>query len=108
LDVADGNPGHLAHARLNNEYNNFDEYKPENEFNDEAGELGALDPNDKTIRIRSPGSTKAVWSSLKSAFFLCHNNWQKSGHMDPESFPIWSKDRWHLLYLWKNSTKTRK
>jgi hypothetical protein len=65
----DGNPGHQAYALLNKGYyNNFEVYKPENKFDNENGEIGALDPNDKTIQIWSPSLTKAIWSSLKLAF----------------------------------------
>ena len=48
-----------------------------------------------------PPETRAVWSSLKSQFYLCHKDWQRSGMMDPLAFPTYIKGKWHLLYLWK-------
>jgi hypothetical protein len=106
LDCADGNPGTQAHGIINKAYNNFNGYRPVNDYNDEDGELGNLDPNDSTIRVRAPSNTKSVWSSLKSAFYLCHKDWKRSGQMDPEEFPNFSKDKWHLLYLWKKFHKS--
>jgi hypothetical protein len=101
MDVCDGNPGTQAHDMMCKQYNDFDCYKPVNDYGDEDGEVGALNPNDETIRIRSPASTKAVWSSMKSAFYICHKDWKRSGQMDPLSFPNFIKGKWHLLYLWK-------
>lgn len=101
LDVCNGNPGQHAHDQLCKSYNNFSDFKPLNEFADEDGELGGLDPNDPTIRIRGPHATKAVWSALRSSFYHVHKNWQASGKMDPDSFPDFMSDAWHLLYLWR-------